>query len=110
MRREDHLSGDINDRLPIIPHENLEADCCGCLYVHVEGGRPTSFAMNLAEVIRTVPVEDVETVVKEIAQTDTICRARCAHCGASSTNVTSSPTENSRSGPHNVMYVCTLRQ
>jgi hypothetical protein len=81
MRREDHLLGDINERLPIIPHENLGANCCGCLYVRVEGKRADIVCNECAAVIRTVSVGDVERVVKELAQTDTICRARCTHCG-----------------------------
>jgi hypothetical protein len=82
MMREDHPSGDINDRLPIIPHENLGADCCGCLYVRVEGEQADIVCNECAAVIRTVPVADVERVVKELGQTDTICSARCTHCGA----------------------------
>jgi hypothetical protein len=33
---------DINDRLPIIPHESLGADCCGCLWSAYVGKKPTS--------------------------------------------------------------------
>jgi hypothetical protein len=80
--REGQLSSEINDRLPIIPHENLGADCCGCLYVRVEGGQADIVCNECAAVIRTVPVGDIERVVKDLAQTDTICSAHCTHCGA----------------------------
>jgi hypothetical protein len=45
MRREAHATGDINDRLPIIPLESLSVDCCGCLNMKVVNWRLSS-AMN----------------------------------------------------------------
>jgi len=35
MKHDARPMHDINDRLPIVPHESLGADCCGCLVVRV---------------------------------------------------------------------------
>ena len=32
--------------------------------------------------IQTVPIGDVEVVMLELAQTDTVCSVQCPHCGA----------------------------
>jgi hypothetical protein len=83
MQRDTHLTDDINDRLPIIPHQDLGAeDCCGCLVVDVKGDQAEILCNECLAVIRTVPLEDVEKVMAELAQTDTICSATCTHCGA----------------------------
>ena len=85
MDRGAHPTGDINDRLPIIPHETLGADCCGCLFVVAWGDRADIRCNECDARIRTVPVADVEKAMSEIAQTDTSCSARCTHCGALNT-------------------------
>ena len=36
---DERLTNDINKRLPIIPHESLGADCCGCLIAQINGDR-----------------------------------------------------------------------
>jgi hypothetical protein len=83
--RETDLTGNINDRLPIIPHESLGTECCGCLYVRVEGTHAAIICNECGTVIRTVPVVDVEAVILKMAQTDVICSALCTHCGALNT-------------------------
>jgi len=78
---EDEIS-DIDDRLPIIPHQTLGTHCCGCLYVHVNGGQAEIVCNECEAVNRAVPLADVERVVLELAETDTVCSAICTHCGA----------------------------
>jgi hypothetical protein len=85
MDRDAHLTQDINNRLPIIPHQRLGADCCGCLFVVVWGDRADIRCNECDARIRTVPVADVEKAVFELAQADAICSARCTHCGALNT-------------------------
>jgi hypothetical protein len=85
MKSDADLSGNINDRLPIIPHESLGTDCCGCLYVRVEGAHAAIICNECGTVIRTVPAVDAEAVIMEMAQTDVICSARYTHCGALNT-------------------------
>jgi hypothetical protein len=85
MKRDADLTRDINDRLPIIPHESLGTDCCGCLYVRIDGAQAAIICNECGPMIRTVPVVDVEAVMLEMAQTDVICSARCTHCGALNT-------------------------
>lgn len=81
-----HPTGDINDRLPIIPHQTVGApDCCGCLHVRVNGDQADIVCNECETVIRSVPIADVERVVLELAETDTFCTARCTHCGAVNT-------------------------
>src|ERR1051325_6658099 len=71
------------DHLPIIPHENVAAvDCCGCLIVRTREDTADLVCNECGGVIRTVPIRDVEAVMLELAQTDTVCSARCTHCGA----------------------------
>jgi hypothetical protein len=36
-------------------------------------------------VIRTIPVAEVESALREMARTDAVCSARCSHCGAVTT-------------------------
>lgn len=84
MRRPSgHETGDINDRLPIVPHQTTgDPDCCGCLYVRIEGDRAEIVCNECEAVLRTVPIDDVERVFNELAETDVCCSARCPHCGA----------------------------
>jgi hypothetical protein len=70
---------------PIIPHETLGADCCGCLIVQVRGDKADIICNQCAALIRTVSVEDLEGVLTEMARTDTIGSVRCPHCGALNT-------------------------
>ena len=78
-------TGDINDRLPIIPHESLGADCCGCLFVRVNADQASIICNECGAVVRTLPNADVEAAMLEMAQTDVICTAVCTHCGALNT-------------------------
>jgi hypothetical protein len=86
MRNPDtHPTGDINDRLPIVTHQNLGVDCPGCLYVRIEGEMADIVCNECEAVIRTVPLADVERIVLELDATDAICSAVCTHCGAVNT-------------------------
>jgi len=71
--------------IPIVPHESLGADCCGCLIVRVRGDEADILCNECDAVIRTVPVVEVESVMLEMVKTDTICSAACTHCGALNT-------------------------
>jgi hypothetical protein len=74
------------DNLPIIPHEDVaDVDCCGCLMVRVRECEADILCNECGAVVRTVPVGDVEAAMLEMAPTDTICSARCTHCGALNT-------------------------
>ena len=81
MKHDEHRD-DPNDGLPIIPHESLGIDCCGCLFVEVKGERASIMCNECGAVIRTVSVEEVRTVMLGMAKTDVICSATCIHCGA----------------------------
>jgi hypothetical protein len=74
------------DDLPIIPHEHVaDVDCCGCLMVSVHEGEADILCNECGTVIRTLPVGAVKAAILEMAQTDTICSARCTHSGALNT-------------------------
>ena len=77
MRRDANPTAEINDRLPIIPHESLGTDCCGCLFVLVKGGQADIVCNECRAVIRTVRVGDVQSVMSEMAQTDVSSSTRC---------------------------------
>jgi hypothetical protein len=85
MKRDAHPTGDINDRLPFIPHKRLGVDCCGCLFVVVWRDHADIRCNECDALIRTVPVADVEKAMTELAQTDAICSACCTYCGALNT-------------------------
>jgi len=59
--------------LPLIPHSEIEPNCCGCLCEIVED--TTYFLCNECGAI--VSKEDVARVVVEMESTD----ATCPHCG-----------------------------
>jgi DNA-directed RNA polymerase subunit RPC12/RpoP len=59
--------------LPIIPHEFLGADCCGCLYV-VEG---TENQDRCNECGSAIPPNDVHRAALEMESTE----VACPHCG-----------------------------
>lgn len=73
---------DINDRRSF-PHERVTpgVDCCECLFVLASGDQVEIVCNECGAVTRAVAVGDVERVMSELAQTDTICSARCPHCG-----------------------------
>jgi hypothetical protein len=74
------------DNLPIIPHEEVaDVDCCGCLMVRVRESQADILCNECGAIIRTVAVREVESAMLEMARTDTICSARCPHCGALNT-------------------------
>jgi hypothetical protein len=83
--RNPHPTGDINDRLPIVPHQDRGVDCYGCLYVRVTGELAEIVCNECAAVIRSVPLADVERVVLELDETVAVCSAVCSHCGALNT-------------------------
>ena len=76
---------DINRRMPIIPHESLGADCCGCFVVHLDGDRADVVCNECQLVIRSGSVKDIEAALLQLAQTDVICSAVCTHCAALNT-------------------------
>ena len=82
MNRDTRLIHDINGRIPIIAHESLGADCCGCLVVRGRGQQAEILCNECGEVVRTVPSQDVERTSYELAPTTAICSSRCNHCGA----------------------------
>jgi hypothetical protein len=74
------------DDLPIISHEEIaDIDCCGCLMLRVREGEADILCNEFGTVIRTVAIGDVEAAMLEMARTDTICSARCTHCGTLTT-------------------------
>jgi hypothetical protein len=60
---------DINDRLPIIPHEKLGADCCGCLVVQLNGDQADIVSNECGAVVHKVAAADVETTLLNLAAT-----------------------------------------
>jgi hypothetical protein len=56
-----------------------------CLIVEVCGAQAAIMCNECGAIIRTEPVEEVESAMAKLAETDTICSARCTHCGALST-------------------------
>ena len=60
--------------LPIIPHEDFGADCCGCLCEVMEDSGPR-FVCN--ECGAEVPVEEVQRIVMAMES----CEETCPHCG-----------------------------
>jgi uncharacterized paraquat-inducible protein A len=85
MRGDEQLTDDINKGLPIIPHESLGADCCGCLVAQINGDQADIVCNECGAAIRTVRVGDIQAAMSEMAQTDVISTARCPHCGALTT-------------------------
>jgi Zn finger protein HypA/HybF involved in hydrogenase expression len=59
--------------LPILPHSDFGADCCGCLVEIV--GEESEFVCNECGVV--VPLPDVQRAVMEMESTE----ATCPHCG-----------------------------
>jgi DNA-directed RNA polymerase subunit RPC12/RpoP len=59
--------------LPLIPHSEIESDCCGCLCQVV--GETTFFQCNECGAI--VSTEEAARLVLEMES----CAATCPHCG-----------------------------
>jgi hypothetical protein len=76
---------DVNDRIPVIPHESLGADCRGCLVIRVRADLADIVCDECATVIRKVALEEVEDALLQLVQKDTVCTARCRKCGALNT-------------------------
>ncbi len=76
----------MNDKeLPIIPHENLGADCCGCIFPLRRGDEADLMCNECQAVIRTVPATEVDQALAELVRTlrsAEICSYTCPHCGA----------------------------
>jgi hypothetical protein len=71
------------DSLPILPHENVaDVDCCGCLIIRTRQDQADIVCNECGALILTVALGEVEATMLELAQTDTVCSARCPHCGA----------------------------
>src|SRR5258708_39845691 len=70
---------ELDEKLPIIPHEWLGAGCCGCLMIRLHGDQAEILCNECGASIRTVAVGDVGSAMAELAQTDEICTAICTH-------------------------------
>jgi hypothetical protein len=66
----------MGDQLPIIPHESLGADCCGCFMVRVREDYADIICDECDSVIRTIRVAEAENMLSELARTDAICLMR----------------------------------
>ena len=75
----------MEEPLPIVPHEFLGADCCGCLCPIVHGNEAALLCNECGEVVATVLASDVERTLLEMAMKGGICSATCPHCGAVNT-------------------------
>jgi len=61
---------EINARLPIVAHETLGVDCCGCLFVRLKGPDQAEIVCNeCGAVVRTLPVDEVEAAVQKLSET-----------------------------------------
>jgi hypothetical protein len=82
---------------PIIPHEDVaDVDCCGCLFVKLQGNEADIACNECGAVIRTVPASEAAAVIEALAMeaaTGAMCSARCPHCGALNTFPGSSAVE-----------------
>jgi hypothetical protein len=54
---------EINVRSPIIAHETLGADCCGCLVVRLDGDQAQIVCNECRALIRTFPAAEVEAAL-----------------------------------------------
>ena len=79
-------SGDINHRVPIIPHEVVGGrDCWGCLVVQVRGDQADILCNECVQVIETVATARVEEYMAKLVPAESISSATCAVCGALNT-------------------------
>jgi len=61
---------EINARVPIVAHETLGVDCCGCLFVRLKGADQAEIICNeCGVVVRTLPVDEVEAAVQKLSET-----------------------------------------
>ena len=60
--RSSHLTGDVNNRIPILAHSDHgeTPDCCGCLMADVKGDETEIACNECGIVIRILPTTDVE--------------------------------------------------
>lgn len=49
--------------------------------VHIREDQADILCNECGAVVRSVSVSEVEITLRDLAQTDTICSARCTHCG-----------------------------
>lgn len=79
-----HKNGDVDDQLPLLPHQLLgDPDCCGCIGAVVEGDIATLVCNECEAVIWTGPLADVEQKAAEMAAAFTDlewCSATCPGC------------------------------
>jgi ribosomal protein L40E len=72
-----------NDEMDtIIPHECLGADRCGCIVSVVRGHEADMVCNECNALIGTVPANEVEEMLLQLAPSDEICGSECLHCGA----------------------------
>ncbi len=79
----------MNDKeLPIIPHESLGADCCGCIFPLLRGDEADLMCNECEAVIRTVPAAEIDQALAELARPvapNGICSYTCPNCGTNRT-------------------------
>jgi hypothetical protein len=60
--------------LPLIPHSDLDPDCCGCICQVMENDGPRFICNECAAVISK------EAIARLVLEMDS-CEATCSHCG-----------------------------
>jgi hypothetical protein len=64
------LADEINARVPIVAHETLGVDCCGCLFVRLQEDDQAEIVCNeCGTVVRRLPVDEVEAAVQKLSET-----------------------------------------
>ncbi|HEY6345100.1 MAG TPA: hypothetical protein VIY49_26685 [Bryobacteraceae bacterium] len=72
-----------HDSYPIIPHENADADCCGCLVPNVDGEQVRLVCNECGAVVATITLAQFEAgYVPEDLRPGAVTTAVCPHCGA----------------------------
>jgi hypothetical protein len=66
----------------IVPHEWLGANCCGCIVPVVRGDDVDLVCNECNALIRTVPGNEADQTLANLASSDEICSAKCPHCTA----------------------------
>lgn len=69
--------------LPIIPHQNVGADCCGCLVPEIRGESVDLVCNEYSVTVRTISRSDFDAgrLPEELLSME-IYSARCPHCSA----------------------------
>ena len=75
--RDREKERELNEQLPIIPHEFFGRDCCGCIVAKVENGKAT-FLCN--ECLTPISELDFQRILHETSE-QSQATAACPHCG-----------------------------